>query len=408
MSKNNILFTSIFLLLLSVSFVWQGTVHAQTPSTTPATTDNSSRIKELNDRIVELEGKVSDLRSQGNSLSSQIDAMDNQIKLTEYKIQSNEQQIMDLTLDIDSAGKRMENLEDSLEKVSETLLNRIVATYQNGGGGPMQMLLASGDAEDLITKANYLRIVQAHDKELLYNTQQARNDYANQKSLLEGKKKKVEDLKTELQGYTAQLDKDKATKQELLSVTKNDEARYQRMLSEARAQINSFKSFATSRVGSGASILPAQASPDGWYYNQRDERWGNGNMGSSGEKVWEVGCLATSIAMVMKKHGQGVTPADITSNGGYFFSNTAYMLIPWAGGKISSSWGFSQSAIDDKLSGGEPVIVGVKAGPFGTHFIVLKSGSGGSYVMNDPWNGTDLSFNQYYSTGQIFQYGWYN
>lgn len=400
--KNNLIFIVTFAILVLFG---QGNVFAQ--ATTPAA-DNSGSLAELNKRIAELEGKVTELRSQGDSLSSQITAVDNQIKLTEYRIDANKQQIMDLTLDIDSASKRMENLESSLDDVSETLINRIKATYQNGGGGPMQLLLASKDASDLITKANYLRIVQQHDKELLYNTQQARNDYASQKALLEEKKKKVESLKAQMEEYTKQMDSDKKTKQDLLSVTKNDEARYQKMLSEAKAQVNAMKSFSSSKVSGGGGVLPPQSSPDGWYYNQRDSRWGNSSMGSSGESVWQVGCLISSIAMVLTKHGQTVTPGDVAANSSYFFSNTAYVVIPWAGGKISSSWGYSQSAIDSKLSSGEPVIVGLRAGSYGMHFVVLKSGSGGNYVINDPWYGPDMQFSEHYSTGQIFQYGWYN
>ncbi len=365
-----------------------------------AQTANQQQVSDLNNRIRELERKVSDLKSQGNSLSSQIAAMDGQISLTEYRIDTTQKEVMEITLDIESASKRMSNLEGSLDNVTKVLLNRIVATYQAGDAKELQVLLASGNISDLMSRSNYLKIVQSHDRQLLYDTQQARNDYANQKVILEQKKKKVEELNKQLEGYQVQLDKDKASKQTLLATTKNDEAHYQQLLSQARAQVNSMKSFAR---GHGGSVLPPQASPDGWYFNQRDSRWGNSNMGSSPEYVWEVGCLATSMAMIMKKHGEDVTPASVTSNSSYFFSNTAYMAIPWGGGKFSSASGYNQSAIDSKLAGGEPVIVGVKGN---SHFIVLKSGSSGNYIMHDPWNGPDLKFSDYYAG--ISSYGWYN
>lgn len=403
LKKFLIFVVSIFVLTTSSFLAYAQT---STPSPTP---DSSQQVSDLQKRIAELEAKVSDLKSKGNSLSSQISAMDNQIKLTEYRINATQQQITDLTLDIDSTTKRMASLEGSLNDLTKTLLHRIVATYQTGGAGTMEILLFSSDVDDLVSRANYLRLVQAHDKQLLYDTKQAQNDYANQKTIFEDKKKKIEALKAQLEDYNKQLDQDKKTKQELLAVTKNDEARYQKLLAEAKAQISSFKSFASFQ--GGASILPPQPSPDGWFYNQRDSRWGTNNIGSSSEKVWEVGCLLTSVAMVKKKHGDNVTPADIAANSSYFFSNTAYMLIPWAGGEFTSSWGsYSsiQGGIDSKLASGEPVIVGVKAGPYGTHFVVFKSGSNGNYVINDPWHGPDLNFGDYYSTGQIFQYGWHN
>jgi len=368
-----------------------------------STTDNSSSLDALNAKIRQLEEKVSDLKSQGNSLTAQISAMDNQITLTEYRIDATKKEMMDITLDIDAATKRMHNLEGSLTNVTKVLLNRIVANYQAGGTENLQALLTSGNINELVTRANYLKLVQSHDRKLLYDTEQAKSDYANQKNILEEKKKKVVELNKQLEDYTKQLDQDKVTKQQLLSTTKNDEAHYQQLLSDARAQVAAMKSFTRSQVGSGGSILPPQASPDGWYYNQRDSRWGNTMMGSSSEQVWEVGCLATSIAMVMKKHGVDVTPPSVTGNSSYFFSNTAYLLLPWAGGKFTSAWGNNPSAIDSKLAAGEPVIVGVRGG---SHFVVLKSGTAGNYKMNDPWEGPDLNFSDYYSS--ISQYGWYN
>lgn len=386
---------TIFILAILGFGLSSAFVYAQTQSTA-----NQQQVSDLNSRIRELEKKVSDLKSQGNSLATQISAMDSQITLTEYRINATQKEVMEITLDIESAGKRMSNLEGSLDNVTKILLNRIVATYQAGDAKELQVLLASGDISDLVSRSNYLKIVQSHDRQLLYDTQQARNDYANQKAILEQKKKKVEELNKQLEGYTAQLDKDKASKQTLLATTKNDEAHYQSLLVQARAQVNSMKSFAR---GHGGSVLPPQASPDGWYFNQRDSRWGNSNMGSSPEFVWEVGCLATSMAMIMKKHGEDVTPATITSNSANFFSNTAYMAIPWGRGKFSSAGGYNQSAIDSKLAAGEPVIVGVKGN---SHFIVLKSGSAGNYIMHDPWNGPDLKYSDYY--GAISSYGWYN
>lgn len=420
MQKFKKIFIILLTLVITILTASNGIALADTtPSSTPdanttvtptpdSTSDNSDQLKQLNEKIKQLEQKVSDLKSQENTVSSQINVMDNKIKLTEYRINATKEEIAEVTQDISTASKKIKNLEGSVSDMTKVLINRIRATYQAGGGDTMQVIMSSGDVSDLISRANYLRLIQEHDKHLLYDTQQARNDYANQKDIFESKKQKVLALQTQLQDYTTELDQEKKDKENLLQATKNDEAHSQTQLAQARAQINAFKSFATSRVGSGGSILPAQPSPDGWYYNQRDERWGKNYIGSSSEQVWEVGCLVTSMAMVMKKHGMGITPANVAANSSYFFSDTAYTLLPWAGGTFSTNWGYSQSDVDSKLASGEPVIVGLKAGPMGMHFIVLKSGSGGNYIINDPWNGPDLNFSSYYTTGQIFQYGYYN
>jgi len=379
----------------------------QTPTPTPSL-DTSQNQKELEDQIQSLKNKITELKEKGKTLSSQIAIMDNQIKLSEARIFATKQDISNLVLDIDIATKKITSLQEALDTLSEILLNRIVATYQAGMVKPFEVLLSSSNASNYFSRLNYLEIAQSHDKRLIYDTQAAKNDYINQKKIFEEKKKKVESLKLQLEAYTSQLDLEKKSKQNLLVVTKNDESKYQQLLKEAELQISGFKSFASSR--GGAQILPAQPSPDGWYYNQRDERWGRNRIGTSQDQTWEVGCLATSVAMVMKKKGVNVTPADVAASSWYYFADTASMLIPWADGKFQSIWQRDFNAIDAKLAAGNPVIVGVKVATnsVGTHFLVLKSGSNGDYVINDPWYGPDLKFSDYYSTSQIFQYGFYN
>ncbi|MDO8461002.1 MAG: peptidoglycan DD-metalloendopeptidase family protein, partial [bacterium] len=78
--------------------------------------------------------------------------------------------------------------------------------------------------------------VQIHDKKLIFETQQTKADYANQKEIFEEKEQKVEALKKQLEGYTAQLDSEKKSKESFLEVTKNDERRYQDLLVRARAE----------------------------------------------------------------------------------------------------------------------------------------------------------------------------
>lgn len=400
------IFTFFLIFFLTLSFV-SGAAFAEDPTPTPTTTPDTSKAQQdLQNRINELQAKIKELQGQGRTLSSQIGVMDNQIKLTELRINATKQQIASISEDIETATKKIESLEEALKKLTKVLMNRIVATYEVGTTQPFYVLLASENPKDFLSRLSYLKIAQENDKKLIFATQQAKNDYIAQKNIFEDKKKKVEALKRQLEGYTAQLAGEKQAKQALLDATKNDEKQYQKLLAEAQAQIRAFKSFAS--LQGGAQILPAQPSPDGWYYNQRDERWGRNGIGISGEQVWDVGCLITTTAMVMKQKGVNVTPSDIAANSSNFFSNTAYMLIPWVGGKFSSVWRFDQDVIDSKLASGQPVIIGVRAGVYGMHFIVFKSGSNGDYVMNDPWHGPNLKFSDHYSTSQIFQYGFYN
>ncbi len=233
------IFLAVFMTVMGFTNIPSLYAQTVTPTETPTPTPSESKSQKSSDlqkQIEELQKKVTDLQSQGKTLSSQINVMDSQIKLTQARIDATEAEINELTDDITVAEKKINNLEGSLEDITKVLINRIKATYQIGTIEPLQVLLSSSTVTDFFSRANYLRIAQAHDKKLIYNTVQARNDYENQKEIFEGKKQRVLSLQTQLEGYTKQLDNDKKAKQTLLKDTQNDEKKYQELLAKAQSE----------------------------------------------------------------------------------------------------------------------------------------------------------------------------
>lgn len=346
---------------------------------------------EINQEIKDLEAKISVLQSQAQTLSGQIVFYDSQIKLTTLKITQTEDQIASLSGKIDL-------LEAKLQDRSKLLEKQIVQTYKKGGLDPLQIFISSDDFSDLLSRVKYLQIVQASNRKFLYDTQTVQASYAQQKDLIADSKKRLQAQKSSLANLRADRDN-------LLKQTKSSESNYQKLLSQAKSELASLRSFAQFK---GGGILPPQPQPDGWYFNQRDERWGRNCIGNtcsgSPEYVWEVGCLITDVAMIFKKYGQDVTPLTIARNSGYFFSSTAYMLQPWPappGYKQSIYYGRRTDIIDSELAAGRPVVVHLQVNTSDGHFVVLKSGSGGNYIMNDPWEGPDLNFTSIYSLSNI-------
>ena len=137
----------------ALSFVFKISATAQTATPTP-TSGQSKNQAEILRQIDETQAKISALQGEEKTLSSQIGVIDNQIKLTQLKIDSAKAQISDLTLDIDTADKKIVKLEDSLDSLSEILINRIKETYIVGSTSQFQMLLASSNVEDFVKKAN--------------------------------------------------------------------------------------------------------------------------------------------------------------------------------------------------------------------------------------------------------------
>lgn len=401
-----LLFLSIFLLIF-----FKNLAYAEDSSIQECRDNNKS----VQDCPEYLKSKLNLLQGQSKTLSSQIAIMNSQINLTEARIEANKRDILDLTLDIDTATKKISTLQGSLDKITGILLNRIVATYQAGRVQPLEMLLSSTDASSLLVRLNYLKIAQAHDKKLIYDVQQAKNDYTNQKEIFEVKRKKVETLKKQLEAYTNQLSQEKQTKQDLLAQTKGNESTYQQLLAQAQAQLAALAGFANSLVGGSQIISHSDLSDSfGKYYNQRDSNWGNNYIGGSGMRVWQVGCLLTSYAMVSSHYGASISPSDVAGNPGNFSYSTAYFNKPGPfanGHSVETRDNPSLSDLRDALNSGAVIIAGLSkdGGPFPQHYsdhwVVLRSVDGETFKINDPlYEGAmNVSLSDHYSGWAIIE-----
>lgn len=234
---------AFFLIVFIFSFAFATgkiSVFAQEPTATPTPTsapDESSKVNDLNNQIKEYQNKINELQGQEKTLSSQIKIMDNQIKVTELKIEEAQARLSELEEDIDSAQKRIGGLETDITTTTKALINRVNATYQVGRIDPLQVLLASDNISNFLKRLTYLRVVQAKDKQAIYAAQQSKATYELEKAALEEKQNEQEAVKVELEGYTANLETEKAAKDKLLAETRNSEREYQKRLADALREL---------------------------------------------------------------------------------------------------------------------------------------------------------------------------
>lgn len=399
-------------------FVGQGVLAQEatpTPTSVPSSSSQASNIQDCKDQNISvadcpsyLQKRLSDLQGQGKTLTSQISIADSQAKLTEAKIANTEVQIKNLQEDIVITQDKIENSEDDLDVTSNAFIGRAKAVYQVGTINPWEMLLTSNNFDNFFTRLKYLQIVQLYDKKNIYAAEQAKVNYSNQQEILVDKKQQEEELGEKLQAYTDQLNQEKEAKKKLLAETQGSEATYQRLLSQARAQLEGFSNF-TSTMG-GASILSGQTSCDDWgcYYNQRDSQWGNQALNGTQYTLASDGCLVTSMAMVYTHYGyKNVTPSTINANPANFASYYPAFLMK----RISADGKSAErvySEIDPILSSGHPVIIGISydGGGIADHFVVFVSGSNGEYYMHDPFTpgGKNMSFRSRYPSARIVDY----
>jgi peptidoglycan hydrolase CwlO-like protein len=350
---------------------------------------SAKTVEELQQEIQQYEAELQKLSSQAKTLSNQVAQFDAQIKLTTLKISQTEEKILLL-------GGRIDQLEESLQSLNKAYGERVVETYKlSRFENNLLFVITAPGIDDVVSRFHYLQKIQEADRNLLDRLQKAQTVYI-------GEKEDQEALQTELETQKRQLDSQKLAKANLLATTKNDEKRYQQLLSEARAQLAAFRRFVVGQ--GGASILSNQTKCDSWgcYYNQRDSLWGNMGMGGSSYSVAEYGCLVSSVSMVASHYGRSIKPSDIASLPSAFVPGTGYLLWSFSVNGISVQLtGPSKSILDSELSAGRPVIAGLYGGP--DHFIVILRKEGDSYIMHDPFmeNGSNRPLTDKYSFSDI-------
>lgn len=351
-----------------------------------------------------LENKITEAQKQKNTLNSAISVISSKISIQEIQIAKIQSEINQLEREITALSELIGGLNLSLDRLSGLLVERVKEQYKQARVSQFTQFLASESFGEFFGRQQYLQRTSDETALAMERAELKRIIYDQQKDLKETKQNEVELKKKEIVKQKTILDQQKREQQDLLKVTSNNEARYQQLLAEAEAQVASFKSFVSNAGGGVIEPDALGKGYDGSYFSQRDKRWAGAQIGRSSENIYDVGCLVTSIAMALKSKGVDVTPLSIASNTSYFFYNTAYMLsrsgLSLPGGKTDRK--IAISSINSELDSGTAVIVGLKAGPYGTHFVVLKKKEGADWIMHDPWYGPDLKFTSHYRSSQIY------
>ncbi len=214
------------------------------------TTDDLSRqLQDKQAEIQKLEAHLQDTRNQEKTLKSQLDLIDGQAQVTTLKIDETNLKIEKLKREISDLSTRIDRIGNTLDSLSELLLRRIVQTYKfSSSVSTMNLIISSQNFADLFEKLKYIQVVQSYDKKKLYELQATKLAYNDQKRDKQTRQTQAEKLNKDLETYKQQLNDQKKAKDELLRITKNDEAKYQSLISQLQAEINSISS-AISNIG---------------------------------------------------------------------------------------------------------------------------------------------------------------
>jgi peptidoglycan hydrolase CwlO-like protein len=224
---------SFNLLCLSVAvLVTPSLVKAIDCSGTPPSDAN-----QLIDYIENCNQKINQSKDQQQTLNSAIIVLNSKVNLAQGQINQTQDQIDDLEQDIKLLSSLLLDLNQSLNDLSITYAARVRESYKQKDLNLIRLFFSSDSFGQLLTKVRYFSSIKARDRALLEELEKTRLDYDNQKLTKETKQEEIEVLKSQLVGQKFALGGQKQSKQDLLTITKNDEDRYQELLAKAQAEL---------------------------------------------------------------------------------------------------------------------------------------------------------------------------
>lgn len=184
--------------------------------------------------------------AQRESMAAQVVYLSTRIELTNAKIEQTVAKIAQLEEEIRNLTGKIDKLENSLTQISGLLIDRVVATYKYGGISYFHfLLLGSQELSDFVNRFKYIQIVQSHDKRLLFQLQNSKENFKEQKQLVEDKKKELADAKKQLEKEQAAFASAKKEKEIFLETTRNSESRYKQELEAAKREAESIQQAAS-------------------------------------------------------------------------------------------------------------------------------------------------------------------
>jgi peptidoglycan hydrolase CwlO-like protein len=383
----------LFIFVIVASAVFGAALHTHAETTIDAL---QAEIAGYQKQLTVLGTEKTTLQSTINSLSLQQKQLTANIKISQSKITAANSQIKNLT---NSISDKEETIAENQNAIAKAL--RVVS--QDEQNSLVTQFISSNSLQDAWRAAD---ITLQFNKALTNNITKLRSLRTVLSRSRESVKTVKEDLislQNDLNVQNKSVAQNKSQQQQLLAQTKNSEANFQKLLASAKAELAAFSAFTTAQ--GGAKLLSNQTACDTWgcYYSQRDSAWGNFRLNGTQYRLASDGCLVTSMAMVLTHYGyRDVTPVTINSNPDNFAAYyPAYMLFTTYVDGVTATR--VKATIDATLSTGNPVIVGLHAYG-GTHFVVLTEGSGGTYLMRDPYiaNGKDILFTDHYKISNIY------
>ncbi len=213
--------------------------------------DDNAKLEDVNNQIESIQAKINENTAKGKGLTERIGDLNKSINLLEEAMRLLEKDIKNTMEDIAQKEEELSEAERNIEGKTEVMNSRLRVMYKNKEIGYIEVLLASENFSDLITRLDMVKKIFTHDvnllkymeeqKEIIFIRKQeleanrlrlvnSKNEKDDKAQSLQLNRGKLERDKEDLVKNTAELEK---AENELLDLAKKIEDEIRRKQSDA-------------------------------------------------------------------------------------------------------------------------------------------------------------------------------
>ena len=200
-----------------------------------------SELAAVNEEIKQLNGTITGLKSEGQSLDRDIKLLNANINKANLNIKAKNLQIAKLGDGIKEKTRTVRTLGERIERERQSLAQLIRKTNELDQASFAEMMLSNEDLSDFFLDLDSFDAIRAGLKNSSDTLKSARTENEAAQKALEERQSAEVDAKADLEANKRQVQANEQEKKRLLSITKNKENEYSKVLSDRQKRASEIR-----------------------------------------------------------------------------------------------------------------------------------------------------------------------
>ena len=204
--------------------------------------------------IAKWQSILNSTKANTKSLQQEAAILNAKIKEAQANIKKKNIAIEQLGLDIQKRVKKINDLENKIEKGHESLAQLLRQTNQIDQTSLPEVVLGNKDISDFFSDVDSFQMINRSLKELFEQIRDTKNLTEKEKEALDKKKDQELDTKASIEAQKKQVEANEKEKQYLITVNKTQEKTYTQVIADRQAKANEIRAKLFKLAGGGAAI----------------------------------------------------------------------------------------------------------------------------------------------------------